>query len=775
MDRATQLNKIEALMRRKTTAAAAAPVKAAESVIAAEPVIAAPAVAAASTDIAIIGLSGQFPGCDQLEDFWAALENQHSLISALPTSRFDWHSLPEDYQAMAAHQAPQWAGLLKDIDGFDAAFFAIEDHQAQYMDPRQRLLMMSVYHTLEDAGYAPDSLRQSQTGLFIGVEDSEFAQQLQQAGVEAGLENAPSMIANRIAYQFDFLGCSEFVNSLCASGAVALHRAVNALRLGEISQAVVGAANVMLQPEPFIGLAAMGQMCSSDTVASFGATADGYLRADGVASVLLKPLAQAEHDGDGIYAVIKNTAVNFNGQGGLSFATPNIAAHMAVVKQCYQGVDPRQISYIEAQGMGTPVSDMAEWNAFNRALQAVAQDQRVALTEGYCRISTVKPMLGHMHSASAFGALFKVIHSLRSEQVYGIHGFTEASNDLDMEQQPCRLLTQPEAWPKHDQPRLAGIHSYGLGGNNAHLLIGEYQVPKPINAVEKAAEGSQILLLSGASPDVCRQQINALWQHLRLHPDHRLLDLAHTLQQGRDGLAYRVAFVADSVEHWLTQARSVIDGVRPEGMYTPDMDPAISSDITSNWQVKLAQQWVGGAKVVWPILNGQRLHLPGYRFERKSFALDIAVKTVAKTAAKTAVSQLKTAPRYREIDQDPSLSTVQKLQRYVKGVLAQLLHLDIEAIDSDSPFIALGMDSLIGVRLLQGIEGELGIKLSGRQLLECDTTKLLCELVHNQMLPPPEPPPQTVEVKSDADKIALLNQFKSGQLTMDEIKNAIKG
>src|SRR5690606_38935708 len=130
---------------------------------------------------------------------------------------------------------------------------------------------------------------------------------------------------------------------------------------------------------------------------SFGRDAGGYLPAEGVASILLKPLAQAEADGDAIYAVLRHTAVNFNGQGGMSIAAPNIASHVELILQCYReaDIDPRDLGYIEAQGMANPVTDIAEWRAFNRALQTLAGEKGISLEQGCCQVSTLKPTLGH--------------------------------------------------------------------------------------------------------------------------------------------------------------------------------------------------------------------------------------------------------------------------------------------------------------------------------------------------------------------------------------------
>ena len=193
----------------------------------------------------------------------------------------------------------------------------------------------------------------------------------------------------------------------------------------------------------------MGQLSLSPEIYSFGAKADGFIRSEGVVSLLLKPLQQAEQDGNHIYALIKNTAVNFNGQGGMSMASPNVAAHVDVIKQCYEpaNINLQQLRYIEAQGMGTTVSDIAEWSAFNKAMRQLSRAKNTTVENGQVAIGTLKPTLGHMHAASSLGALLKVMGSMRSGKLYGIAHFDQPSPDLDLDDSPCRLLASSEDWP----------------------------------------------------------------------------------------------------------------------------------------------------------------------------------------------------------------------------------------------------------------------------------------------------------------------------------------
>ncbi len=581
--------------------------------------------------IAIIGLSGYLPKSRSVQDFWRALDNDEDLLEEIPKSRFDWqkHYDPSAADAMKSHT--KWGGFIPDIRGFDARFFQMLPNDAKRLDPRQRLLLMSVYHTLEDAGYAPESLRKTRTGMFVGAEENEYVKLSQWDKAQSeGIGNAPSMIANQISYFFDWRGPSEYMNTMCSGGAVAIHRAVASLRSGECSQAVAGVANLLLRPETFISLSAMGQMSTRCSINSFGRDADGYLPAEGVASILLKPLAQAEADGDAIYAVLKHTAVNFNGQGGMSIASPNISSHTELILQCYReaGIDPRNLEYIEAQGMANPVTDIAEWSAFNRALQTLAQQQNVSLKHGNCTVSTLKPTLGHMQSASAFGALFKIIRSFDTDTIHKIRDFRHSSPDIDSKHQPCRLATENRPWPRQAQLRLAGLHAYGSGGNNAHLLLEEYRPEQVQGAVQ---DKLQVLPFSAKTQQQCRTLIAEFLSEVREHPEYAQASIAHTLQTGRDAMNVRVAFVSASRDQWIQQAEAYLGGRLQNNVFEGLADSSTVSVCTATDPYTRAQNWARGQKVDWPSHNVDkqaRLHLPTYPFELRDYWLDDA-RTVA--------------------------------------------------------------------------------------------------------------------------------------------------
>lgn len=716
--------------------------------------------------IAIIGMAGNFPACMTLQEFWAALDLDTSLIQETPQNRA---GMSGPGTAPSRH----WGGFIPDIAGFDADFFGISAMDANIMDPRQRLLLMSVYHCLEDACCAPGSLAGSNTGVYVAAEEDQYAQTMLQLGIDTrdGIGQSASMLANRISYHFDLRGPSEAINAMCAGAAVAMHRAVIALRTGEIGQAIVGAANLLLRPEPYIALERANLLNRTSTVASFGRQANGHLRSEGVISLLLKPLKQAEKDGDAIYAVIRNTAVNFNGRGGLSIGAPNTSAHASLVERCYNeaGLDPRDLGYIEAQGMGNPLSDGAEWRSFNRALENVAKKKNLTLPEQYCRVSSLKPMIGHMEAASALGAVAKIIRSFQSGKIHQIQGLNEINEDLDIAGQACRLATSTETWPRTKQARLAALHSFGTGGNNAHILLEEYQAALP-------PSGSRghlpcIIPLSARNAG----QLGALVNNLKKHVDGNaglvLEDLAFSLQTGREMMNVRLGLLVHSLAELsevlgklarqdLSNPSSVIAlndvyfGCKDETELTfsllendEDMEKTIEAWMQKGKFGKLLSIWSKGMAINWKSLYGkgesysprQKIRLPAYPFERRYHWFD----------ADTAPNAIPSVPRRREEKIAQVFSNGDDPAPYLVRFLSLRLRASAE-IDQDIPMNRLGINSLVLLELKRELESEFGYACSIVHLMSDATS--ISRLAQEIRLNKPHAGQKTPAVSSIAEQ-----------------------
>ncbi|MEK4852180.1 SDR family NAD(P)-dependent oxidoreductase [Paenibacillus sp. FSL H7-0756] len=471
------------------------------------------AAEAAGGDIAIIGLSGQYPMAETLEEFWEVLCRGQDCVTEIPPERWDYR---KDYHPEKGKQGKvytKWGAFMKDVEMFDARFFHISPREAELMDPQERLMLQTAYHTLEDAGAAPDTLSGKKVGVFIGVMNSHY----QLLGAEAytngrlvDVRSSFASIANRISYHFNFKGPSLAVDTMCSSALVALHMACESIRHGESELAVAGSVNTIVHPAKYIFLADQRFGSTEGKCRAFGQGGDGYVPGEGVGAVLLKPLAAALRDGDSIYGLIKGTAVNHGGKVS-SYTVPNPNAQAELIEEALMksGVHPRQISYIEAHGTGTALGDPIEVAGLTKAFKKSTSDTQ------FCALGSVKSNIGHLESAAGMASLTKVLLQMKYKQLVPSILAEQLNENIDFARTPFFVQRSLERWePLAEetpegikiQPLRAGISSFGAGGTNAHMIIEQY-VPEVIPA---AQQGEQLILLSAKSREKLRAQARQL-------------------------------------------------------------------------------------------------------------------------------------------------------------------------------------------------------------------------------------------------------------------------
>ncbi|MET0335643.1 MAG: SDR family NAD(P)-dependent oxidoreductase, partial [Rhizobacter sp.] len=428
-------------------------------------------------DIAIVGLSGRYPQARDLAAYWHNLTQGVDCISEVPAERWD-HGLyfdPERGKPGKSHG--KWGGFIDGVDRFDPLFFSISPRDAELMDPQERLFLQCVHETLEDAGYTRADLGRrharhgldGSVGVFVGVMYQEYqlyGAQAQSHGTPQAEWGIPASIANRVSHWCNFHGPSLAVDTMCSSSLTAIHLACQSILRGQCEVAIAGGVNVSVHPNKYLFLA-QGQFLASDgRCRSFGEGGDGYVPGEGVGAVLLKPLAQALADGDQVYAVIKGSAINHGGKTH-GYTVPNPNAQAAVISQALaeSGIAPRAISYIEAHGTGTALGDPIEIAGLSKAFGTYdPQDTQ------YCAIGSAKSNIGHCESAAGIAGLTKVLLQMRHGQlVPSLH--SEVLNpNIDFGRTPFRVQRELATWDRpvidgREQPRTAGISSFGAGGS----------------------------------------------------------------------------------------------------------------------------------------------------------------------------------------------------------------------------------------------------------------------------------------------------------------------
>ncbi|HYZ34853.1 MAG TPA: polyketide synthase, partial [Crenalkalicoccus sp.] len=418
--------------------------------------------------IAITGAACRWPGAPDLDAFWALLEAGRDAVSTVPADRFEQASFLHPRPGEPGRTYTFAAGTLGDIAGFDPAAFGISPREAAEMDPQQRLLLEVAAEAMEDAGWPASTLSGSDTGVFVGASLTDYGNLRQ--GDPAAAErwfmtgSALSILANRIGHVFDLRGPAQTVDTACSSALVALHLAAEAIRAGRIPAAVVGGVNLLLSPFPFLGFAHAGMLSPTGRCRAFDARADGYVRAEGAAVVLLKPLAAALRDGDQLRGVLLASGVNAAGRT-IGLSLPSGAAQRALLERVLAeaGAKPDRLGYFEAHGTGTAAGDPVEAAALG---EAIGRRRARPLPVG-----SVKTNIGHAEPASGLAGLLKAMLVLERGRIPPSLHFETPNPAIDFDALNLRVPTAAERLPGGARA-LAGVNSFGFGGTNACALLG---------------------------------------------------------------------------------------------------------------------------------------------------------------------------------------------------------------------------------------------------------------------------------------------------------------
>ncbi|MFI2475461.1 polyketide synthase Pks13 [Nocardia xishanensis] len=447
-------------------------------------------------DIAIVGLSTRLPGAgDTPESTWEFLINRGDAIRELPEGR--WSEFTADpNMAKIIDESNTLGGYLDQdvVKGFDAEFFAMSPIEVERVDPQQRLMMELTWEALEHARIPASELKGESVGMFIGSSTQDF-QLIAALGLGDRDPNLPisaeayallgastGIIANRVSYFFDFRGPSVTVDTACSSTLVALHQAVRALRDGDADLALAGGVNMILAPVATLGFEKNGAVAKNGRIKAFSSDADGMVRSEGAGLVVLKRLADAERDGDKIYAVIKGSAVNNDGRSNGLFA-PNPDAQAAVLRSAYRdaGIKPSSVDYIEAHGTGTPIGDPIEADALGRVVGRGRDADKPAL------LGSAKTNFGHLESGAGAPALAKVIMAFQHNVIPPNINYAGPSPYIPFEQANLKIVEEPTEFPRYSGVATVGISGFGFGGTNAHVVLQEY-----VAAAAAPAEGAPV-------------------------------------------------------------------------------------------------------------------------------------------------------------------------------------------------------------------------------------------------------------------------------------------
>ena len=440
--------------------------------------------------IAIVGMACRFPGADDLEAYWRLLDAGESAVSDdRPESG---HLAGLSKGKFSGNSNHRRGAYIKGIDQFDAAFFRIAPIEARNMDPQQRLLLETSWRALEDAGIDPDRLRGSRTGVYAGIGNSEYRDLMRDSGNGVSyLGTSASMAVGRVSFVLGLEGPAIAVELACASSLAAVHQAMGALQQGEVDMALAGGVNAILSEAVTREMTQIGMLSSNGECRTFDADADGYVRGEGCGMVVLKRLKDAEAAGDHIWGVILGSAVNQNGASAGPTA-PNGPAQERVIEEAIlkAGVEPRDVDYLEAHGVGSNLGDAIEVQAAAAIYGRDRERERPLL------IGSVKTNIGHLEVAAGIAALIKSVLAMNYRVVPKHINFKNPTPHLNWDDLPVRVVSESVEWPVDSvRTPLAAVSAFGMQGANAHLVVEGCQ--NPAAGVASSLQGKS--LMAGAA------------------------------------------------------------------------------------------------------------------------------------------------------------------------------------------------------------------------------------------------------------------------------------
>ena len=495
--------------------------------------------------IAVIGMGCRFPGgADNPAAYWELLRSGRDAICEVPATRWDVDAFySPDPNAVGKMYTRSAAFLRGPVDGFDPHFFGISPREAASLDPQQRLLLEVTWEALEHAGQSPAELLGSRTGVFLGIGRDDYLNLIapggflsEELGLYGGTGNGYPFASGRISYLLGLHGPNLALDTACSSSLVAVHLALASLRARECELALVGGVQLMLSPAPTIALSRLGALAPDGRSKAFDAAADGFGRGEGCGVVVLKRLSDALAAGDPILALLRGSAVNHDGHSS-GLTVPSEQAQEQLLRHALHQaqLEPDAVHYLEAHGTGTKLGDPIELGA----LGAVFGRKR---SHPLC-IGSVKANIGHLEAAAGIASLIKVVLALAHDELPPQPHYTTPNPHADWSGISAEILTRPAAWPVAGAARLAGVSSFGMGGTNAHVLVGAAP-PAPPRA--KVAERSaHILTLRAKSAPALRSLASAYKSHLAATAEE-LADICYTANTGRAPFAHRLAVTGSS-------------------------------------------------------------------------------------------------------------------------------------------------------------------------------------------------------------------------------------
>ena len=559
--------------------------------------------------IAIIGMSGRFPGADNVRKFWGNIKNGYNGISFFDD--------PDTTESNIDNQVNAW-GVLDNVDLFDADFFDITPREAEIMDPQQRLFMECAWEALENAGYSNEQYAK-RTGVFAGTGISTYMLRNLQSNkhivesmgnFQIAIGNDKDFVATRTAYKLGLMGPAVTIQTACSTSLTAVHQACRALEHNECDLALAGGVHITLPQDEGYVYEEGGNMSPDGLCRTFDDGARGSIMGNGAGVVVLKRYAQALNDRDTIIAVIKGTALNNDGKAKVGFTAPSVDGQVDVIRMAQKnaGTHPGDIGYVEAHGTATRLGDPIEIAALTQAFSMST------IKKGYCALGSLKSSIGHLDVAAGVAGLIKAALVVKTGLIPPLLHFALPNSEIALEETPFYINRELSHWDTNAKKRKAAVSSFGIGGTNVHMILEEAE---ELELLKEDNQSTYFLNLSAKTIPALKEYAAELCSFIKTNPDVSLGDICFTLQCGRKSFPYRTGKICNNREEAIdflqefqtTENRSAIFDTTEKVFRQGDS----LEDTIANW--------LAGFDVNFEYHDTRyrRIPLPTYPFQRKRY------------------------------------------------------------------------------------------------------------------------------------------------------------